>query len=117
MPVTNSEWFVNSDACIGIVQIDVVDEDTGTRKCYIGIGGGHNVPNDQWRIANRGVPFRVPTWLKNEITKSVADKAISAFFAEVCRRAERKMAMTGTLEGAHYASMVEIMTERGLINS
>jgi hypothetical protein len=41
-------------------------------------------------------------------------EAIKAFYAEVCRRAENKMLETHKLEGAHYASMREIMQELGL---
>lgn len=33
------------------------------------------------------------------------------FYAEACKRAERKMLKTGKLEGAHFASMKEMMEE------
>lgn len=60
-------------------------------------------------------------WLSKSVISRLHDKlmperTISAFYHEVCRRAERKMVQTGKLEGAHYASMVEIMREMGLMN-
>ena len=60
-------------------------------------------------------------WLSKSAISRLHDKlmpelTISAFYQEVCRRAERKMSQTGRLEGAHYASMVEIMREMGLMS-
>ena len=36
---------------------------------------------------------------------------IIEFYNDVCKRAENKMLKTGKLEGAHYASMKEIVDE------
>lgn len=38
-------------------------------------------------------------------------EAIKDFYAKVCERAESKMLKTGKLEGAHFASMKEIIAE------
>ena len=43
-----------------------------------------------------------------------AKAIIRAYTAEVNRRAENKMLMTGKLEGSHHAAMREINAELGL---
>jgi hypothetical protein len=39
------------------------------------------------------------------------EEIIIEFYNEVCKRAENKMLKTGKLEGAHYASMKELIDE------
>lgn len=114
--ITNSTWYTGAMGCIGVVQIDTVDPHTGRQKNYIGMGDCFDEEIDAARIASIGVPFYTPPWAQREIADEAGKRAVSAFYGEVCRRAEIKMAQTGRLEGAHYASMVEIMREMGLMN-
>jgi len=39
-------------------------------------------------------------------------KIIERFYQEVCDMAEQKMLMTGKLEGAHFASMQQVIKEQ-----
>lgn len=114
MIIKNMTWYTGAMGCIGVVEIDSVDE-AGRRKNYIGVGDGLVEDIDANRIASMGVPFYVPPWLALDISKEASLKAVSMFYQEVCRRAEQKISQMGRLEGAHYASMVELMTEMGLM--
>jgi hypothetical protein len=114
--ITDSTWYVGAQGCIGVVRIDSTDPHSGRQKNYIGLGDGFDEEIDSARIASMGVPFYTPPWAQREIADEAGKRAVSAFYQEVCRRAESKMAQTGRLEGAHYASMVEIMREMGVMN-
>ena len=46
-----------------------------------------------------------------DLTSPEAVAIISKFYDEVCRMAEEKMIKTGRLEGAHFASMQQLMKE------
>ena len=50
---------------------------------------------------------------RNEINFS--DAAAAMFYAEVCVRAESIMAQTGTVSGAHYNAMRQLLQERGIL--
>ena len=41
-------------------------------------------------------------------------ETLEVFYKEVCRRAEENMLKTGKLEGAHYAAMKQVLTEKGV---
>jgi len=50
-----------------------------------------------------------------DIPQDIKDQIILEFYKRVCEMAEQKMLTTGKLEGAHYASMKQILIQRGLI--
>ena len=55
-------------------------------------------------------------WLGSEQGRfSVSDAAVAVFYAEVCVRAESIMAQTGTVSGAHYNAMRQLLQERGIL--
>ena len=45
----------------------------------------------------------------------ISDAAVAVFYAEVCIRAESIMAQTGTVSGAHYNAMRQLLQERGIL--
>ena len=51
-----------------------------------------------------------PTFMREEVVIAI----IRAYTAEVNRRAENKMLMTGKIEGSHHAAMREINSELGI---
>lgn len=44
------------------------------------------------------------------------DTIIVHLYADICLRAERNMAATGTVSGAHWNAMKAVLTERGLLD-
>lgn len=54
---------------------------------------------------------KVEEYLKQVIRNAQKD-AVTEFMKEIEDRAERKMIMTGKLEGAHYSSMKEIYDKK-----
>lgn len=52
--VLDSYWFTTFGGLIGLV---LVENEVGTKKCYIGIGRGLSQEEDEKEIANRGAKF------------------------------------------------------------
>lgn len=51
------------------------------------------------------------------IEEAVETAVLRQFYDDVCREAETRMAITGRLEGAHYAAMRSLLAKKGVVTS
>ena len=50
-----------------------------------------------------------------DVPEKIKNQILLDFYQQVCEMAEHKMLTTGKLEGAHYASMKQLLSEKGII--